>query len=138
MAYATVADLEARWRTLSSDERSRAGVLLGDAGVRLDVLCPSSVPPTEIELDARMIVSCDMVKRAMATPGGSDGVGVASSQAGAGPFQQTLQFSNPSGDLYLTKSDRALLGCGNQVAFTFPMVERLPVIEADPDFWDVG
>lgn len=137
MAYATVADLKARWRTLTSDEQSRAAVLLGDAAVRLDVLCPPSDAPTENELDARKIVSCEMVKRAMATPGGTDGVGVASSQSGAGPFQQTLQFSNPSGDLYVTKSDRALLGCGNQVAFTFPMVERLLPVETDPDFWDV-
>lgn len=137
MVYATVADLEDRWRTLNTAEAARADVLLGDAAVRLDVLCPPSDPPTEPELAARKIVSCEMVKRAMANPGGTDGVGIASSQSGAGPFQQTLQFSNPSGDLYVTKSDRALLGCGNQVAFTFPMVERLPAIETDPDFWDV-
>lgn len=135
MVYATVADLEDRWRTLTSDEQSRAEVLLGDAAVRLDVLCPPSVPPTVSELAARMIVSCEMVKRAMATPGGVAGIGVTSVQAGAGPFQETQQFSNPTGDLYLTKSDRALLGCGNQVAYTFPMVERLPVLEFDP--WDV-
>lgn len=135
MAYATVADLEDRWRTLTSDEQSRAEVLLGDAAVRLDVLCPPSVPPTAAELAARMIVSCEMVKRAMATPGGVAGIGVTSVQAGAGPFQEAQQFSNPTGDLYVTKADRALLGCGNQVAYTFPMVERLPVLEFDP--WDV-
>lgn len=136
MAYAEVTDLEDRWRSLSESEQTRAGVLLGDAAVRLDALCPPSDPPTVGELAARKIVSCEMVKRAMATPGGTDGVGVASSQSGAGPFQQTLQFSNPSGDLYLTKADRSLLGCGNQVAYTVPMVERLPPLE--PDFWDVG
>lgn len=135
MAYATVADLEDRWRTLTSDEQSRAGVLLGDAAVRLDVLCPPSAPPTAAELAARMIVSCEMVKRAMATPGGVAGIGVTSVQAGAGPFQETQQFANPTGDLYLTKADKSLLGCGSQVAYTFPMVERLPPLE--PDLWDV-
>lgn len=135
MAYAEVTDLEDRWRSLSESEKARAEVLLGDAAVRLDVLCPPSVPPTLSELEARKIVSCEMVKRSMATPGGIGGIGVTSIQSGAGPFQETQQFSNPSGDLYLTKADRSLLGCGNQVAFTFPMVERIPVVE--PDFWDV-
>lgn len=123
MAYAEVVDLEDRWRTLSSPDQERASVLLGDAAVRLDALCPPSTPPTQQELDARLIVSCEMVKRAMATPGGVDGIGVNSVQAGAGPFQQTQQFSNPTGDLYLTKADRALLGCGQQVAFTVPMTD---------------
>lgn len=132
MSYATVADLEDRWRTLTSDEQSRAEVLLGDAAVRLDVLCPPSVPPTGPELAARVIVSCEMVKRAMATPGGVSGIGVTSVQAGAGPFQETQQFANPTGDLYLTKADKSLLGCGGQVAYTFPMVERLPVLDFDP------
>jgi len=130
MRYAEVADLEDRWRPLSSSEKTRADVLLGDAGVRLDALCPPTNPPTLQELDARRIVSCEMVKRAMSTPGGLDGIGLASQQAGAGPFQETLQFSNPTGDLYVTKSDRDLLGCGKQVAFTQPMTDWAPV--ADP------
>lgn len=124
MPYADVIDLEARWRTLSDPERARAQVLLDDAAVRLDAACPASDPPTTQELSARLIVSCEMVKRAMATPGGIDGLGVTSLQSGAGPFQETQQFSNPTGDLYLTKGDRKLLGCGAQVAFTVPMVDR--------------
>lgn len=122
MVYATVDDLEARWRTLSAEERDRATVLLGDAGVRLDALCPPSDPPTDGEVAARLIVSCEMVKRAMAsTTAGLAGVGVTSIQQGAGPYQETLQFANPTGDLYLTKADRRLLGCGSQAAFTVPM-----------------
>ncbi|WP_345438430.1 Gp19/Gp15/Gp42 family protein [Microbacterium gilvum] len=120
--YATVADLEARWRTLTSDEQARAGVLLEDAAVRLDALCAPSVPPTSQELASRLIVSCEMVKRAMVTgSSGSGGLGVTSVQQGAGPYQETVQFSNPTGDLYLTKADKALLGCGKQTAFTVSM-----------------
>lgn len=123
--YATVEDLEARWRTLTADERDRAGVLLEDAAVRLDSACPPSDPPTAQELAARKIVSCEMVKRAMATSGGIGGVGVTSVQQGAGPYQETVQFSNPTGDLYLSKSDRKLLGCGAQEAFTVSMTTGL-------------
>lgn len=116
MVYATVSDLEARWRTLTPEEATRAEVLLDDAAVRLDVECPPSDPIDDE--GARKIVSCEMVKRALASPGG---IGVNSIQEGAGPFQQTMQFSNPSGDLYLTKADRRLLRCGRQVAFTVPL-----------------
>lgn len=130
--YAEVTDLEARWRTLSAVEKARAAVLLADAAARLDAECPPSDPITNAETSARMIVSCEMVKRAMANPGGLDGLGVTSIQSGAGPFQETQKFSNPTGDLYLTKGDRKLLGCGRQIAFTVPMVDREPVA---PDWW---
>ena len=122
MAYAEVEDLEARWRSLSTDEQGRAAVLLEDAAVRLDAACAPSDPPTAQELAARKIVSCEMVKRALAAGTAGAAVGVTSIQQGAGPYQETLQFANPTGDLYLTKSDRKLLGCGAQAAFTVSMV----------------
>lgn len=121
MAYATVADLESRWRTLSSDEKTRAAVLIDDAAVRLDAMCAPSEPITGQEAAARKIVSCEMVKRAMATPGGIDNIGVTQFSETTGPFTDQRTFANPTGDLYLTKADKALLGCGRQVAFTVPM-----------------
>lgn len=123
MVYAEVTDLEARWRPLTADESVRAAVLLEDAAVRLDAACPPSDPPTAQELAARKIVSCEMVKRSMAAGTGAGAVGVTSVQQGAGPYQETTQFANPTGDLYLTKGDRKLLGCGAQEAFTVPMVD---------------
>lgn len=121
MVYATVDDLAARWRPLTPEESERAAVLLDDAAVRLDAACPPSDSPTAQELSARKIVSCEMVKRAMAASGAAEGIGVTSVQMGAGPYQQTTQFANPTGDLYLTKGDRSLLGCGKSQAFTVPM-----------------
>ncbi len=121
MAYATVEDVEVRWRPLSPDEKARAGVLLEDAAVYLDAVCVPSDPPTDSELSARLVVSVGMVKRAMASGTGAGAVGVTSVQQGAGPYQETMQFANPTGDLYLTKGDRKLLGCGAQAAFTVSM-----------------
>lgn len=118
MAYATHEDLEARWRPLTQDEKNRADILLEDAAVRLDIECAPSDPITAQEAHARLIVSCEMVKRAMASPAG---VGVTSTQQGAGPYQETNQYANPTGDLYLTKADRKMLGCGRQQAFTVDM-----------------
>lgn len=63
-------------------------------------------------------VVCEMVKSAAASPGGE---GVSSVQQGAGPYQATQTFSNPVGDLYLTKKQKRLLGYGGQRAFTVSM-----------------
>lgn len=119
MSYATWQDVQARWRTLTADEQTLATTLLDDAAVELDGACPPSDPPTARELSVRKIVSVRMVKRAMVSPGG---VGVNSVQQGAGPYQETVQFSNPMGDLYLTKADRRLLGCGGQRAFMIDLL----------------
>ena len=119
--YAEVTDLEARWRPLTPDESVRAAVLLEDAAVRLDAACPPSDPPTVQELAARKIVSCEMIKRSMAAGVDAGAAGITSLQMGAGPYQETRQFANPTGDLYLAKGDKLLLGCGKSQAFTVPM-----------------
>lgn len=87
-------------------------------GVDERLVLPST-DPRWLDPDVAADVVCEMVKAASATPGG---VGVDSVQAGAGPFQQTFRYSNPSGDLYLSKKQKRLLGCGGQAAFTVSML----------------
>lgn len=108
MVYATVLDLETRFRPLSDEEKARAAALLEDAAVIIDAAA-SSAPD-----HAKKLVSCAMVKRAMAMPGGE---GVSSYQQGAGSYTESQQFANPTGDLYLTKSERKTLGASKQRAF---------------------
>ena len=67
-----------------------------------------------------------MLKRSVPVSGE---VGVTSLQEGAGPFQRTTQYANPSGDLYLTKAEKRQLGCGRQAAFE---VDLLPPVVAQP------
>src|SRR5690606_17280327 len=100
-------DVEARWRALAANEQALATTLLEDAAVELDGACPPSTPPTARELAVRKIVSVRMVKRAMMAAD-AGGVGVSSLQQSGGPYQQTQQFANPLGDLYLTKADKRL------------------------------
>lgn len=121
-AYATVEDLEKRLRrTIPGDQRVYAETAIEDASLEIDVACPLPEDPTEQDLQARLVVVCRMIKRAYAVP--DDAVGVGSVQQGAGPYQSTLTFSNPTGDLYLTKADRRLLGCESQRAF---MIDLTP------------
>lgn len=104
MAYATVSDVEARWRDLDQREEARAAVLLDDAAAMLDKLV--SVTGDAEQAAILKMVSCDMVIRAM----GATQAGLSQSSMTAGPYTQSWTYSNPSGDMYLTKTERKLLG----------------------------
>lgn len=121
-AYAGVDDLAARWRPLTDpDEIERAEILLEDASVQIRAEVPDLKARIESGdadlLSAAIRVECAMVKRAMTA--GDDGFGVTSTQETQGPFSRTFQYSNPMGDLYMTKAERRLLTNGGaQRAFT--------------------
>lgn len=124
-AYASVDDLTARWRPLTTDEEiDTATVLLEDASVQIRAEIPGLAARIEAgdtdALAAVVRVECAMVKRAMTA--GDGGFGVTSTQETHGPFSRTFQYSNPMGDLYLTKAERRLLGGGGQTAFTIDML----------------
>lgn len=108
MAYATCADVEARWRTLTADEQDKATVLLEDASVELSRLVRVDISDQQ-QAAALRIVCCNMVIRSMVAST-SDTYGVGELQATMGPFGQTAKFANPNGDLYVTKQERKLLG----------------------------
>ena len=108
MSYAEVSDLEARLgRTLDTAEKERAEVLLSDASVYLDAL----VSPSDVCVMAETlkIVCCNIVSRAMATTS-SDMFGVKQATISADIYSQTLSYQNPSGDFYMTKADKKMLG----------------------------
>lgn len=124
-AFATHAELAARWRPLSSDERERATVLIQDASDEIRQRFPdidarieaySDNPATGINPRLVARVCCAMVKRALT--GGVEFDGVSSYQEATGPFSESVTFQNPNGDLYLTKAERKLLGVSPRQAFT--------------------
>lgn len=108
MAYATIADVEARWRTLSADERTRAEALLSDASLMLAELADVDEDDDE-QAELLEVVCCNMVIRAMAATA-MDTFGVSQTSVTAGPYTQSYSYSNPSGDMYLTKFEKRLLG----------------------------
>lgn len=115
MAYATIADLESRWRELSTDEETRATALLDDAATIIDAL----VTVGDDKLEVAKIVSCDMVTRAMSASA-YDMYGVSNSSMTAGSYTQSWTYSNPSGDIYLTKLEKKLLGIGASYIGSIP------------------
>lgn len=108
MAYAEVSDIETRWRDLSTDEEARATALLDDASAMLAELVDIRDGDEE-QLELLKIVCCNMVIRAMSASE-YDAFGASQMSMTAGPYTQQFTYANPSGDMYLTKMEKRLLG----------------------------
>lgn len=108
MAYATPTDLEEIWRPLSDGEKGKAAALLGYAAAILDAELERCRVKAEGRADGLRYVSCQMVRRAMAS--GADVGDYTSISRTAGSFTEQIAPANPSGDMYLTSNERRLLG----------------------------
>ena len=120
MAYATVADVQARMtRDMSSDEQAVCSVMLDDAAVIIDAY------NSEASTDAKKIVSCRMVERMLGT--GSDmGIPMGATQGSVsalGYSQSWTVGSGTVGEMYLSKLDKKLLGVGNSIGSYSPTEE---------------
>ena len=121
MGFAEVSDIEARWRELSTAEESRANVLIDDASAMLAELVDIDVANTR-QLELLKIVCCSMVIRAMSATE-SDSYGASNMSMTAGPYTQSWTYSNPTGDMYLTRQEKRLLGIASSVIGTIrPMM----------------
>lgn len=133
-AFATPTDVVERWRPLTTEETARAEALLLDASqMILDEdtrgLLDDLMAPTQTLVS----IVCSMVIRAMAS-GVEAGPPVTQDGWNAGPFGQQRTYANPTGDLYLTKSERRRLGFSRQHAGAVDMwagayEEAGPVVE---------
>lgn len=113
--FATPDELAARWRPLFDGERETATTLLADASDLIMTQCPKWDKANEATLRR---IACQMVKRAMLA---MDRAGVSQSTQTAGSFSESMSYSNPDGDLYLTSAERKSLGKGVQTAFHIHM-----------------
>ena len=103
-AFAVVDDVAARWRELSESEQTRCMALLADASDLIRTTCPSWQAAGQ---DTLRRVCCAVVIRAMQS---GDMQGVTQTSQSAGPFTQSWSYSDPAGDLYLTKAEKRSLG----------------------------
>lgn len=120
MAYATVEDVEARMsRELSESEQTICSTMLDDAAVMIDSFNADAAN------DIKLIVSCRMVIRQLGD-GESVGVPIGATQgsmSGLGYSQSWTISSGSSGEIYLSKLDKQLLGCGNKIGSYSPVEE---------------
>lgn len=124
MAYATVSDVEARTeRSFTTDEESIITVLLDDAGVMIDAFAPNA------SADAKKIVSCRMVLRAVGEDGGVPLGATQGSMSALGYTQSwTIGNSGATGELYLGKLEKQLLGMGNKIGSHSPVEDMVVTV----------
>ncbi len=120
--YATVADVQARMsRAMSSGEQAICATLLDDAGVLIDAYANSA---TE---SAKKIVSCRVVIRALGS--GEDAtipIGATQGSMSALGYSQSWTISGGStGELYLSKEEKRLLGRGNLIGSHSPLEDMV-------------
>lgn len=126
MTYAQVSDVQERMtREMSQSEQAVCRTLLEDAAVLIDSF------NNEAREIAKMVVSCRMVIRALGD-GTNAGVPVGASQgsiAALGYSQSWTMGSGATGELYLSKTEKQLLGGGSKIGSYSPVQELVPETE---------
>lgn len=119
MAYATYTDVQARMtRTLSQAEQAVVTTLLSDAAVEIDKY------NADASTDAKLIVSCKMVIRAIGDGASDVPIGASQGSMSALGYSQSWTITNGSvGELYLTRKEQRLLGVGNRIGSYSPIEE---------------
>lgn len=120
MAYATVDDVQARiTRTLSADERALCSALIVDAAVLIDAY--NSAASEEI----KQYVTIRMAVRVLGD-GTESGYPLGATQgsiSGLGYSQSWTLSGGANGELYLNKTEKKLLGAGNNIGSYSPIQE---------------
>ena len=127
MNYATSTDVQDRMiRKMSNEELNVCGTLLEDAAVMIDAY--NSTAPN----DAKKLVSCKMVIRALGDSDASGGIPVGASQgsiSALGYSQSWTMGGGSAGELYLSKAEKKLLRVGNSIGSYSPVQECVPEVE---------
>lgn len=116
MAYASYEDILKRTGT-ESLKQDYIDALLEDAAVIIDAY--NSKASDEV----KKLVSCNMVIRAMGSNDGSNmPIGATQGSIAALGYSQSWTFGNgSSGELYLSKLDKKLLGTSNRIGIYSPL-----------------
>ena len=122
MAYATIRNVQDRMtRDMSTDEKALCNTLLDDAAVLIDAYNASATP------DAKLVVSCRMVIRAMGNDAGVPLGATEGSMSALGYTQSwTLGSSASVGELYIGRTEKKLLGACNSIGSYSPAEELVP------------
>lgn len=126
-AYAKVSDVQLRMgRPLSASEQERCQVLLEDAAAIIDAAASRAAG------EAKKVASCRMVIRALGD--GTDmgvPIGATRGSMSALGYSQSWTASGGTGELYLSKTDRQLLGAGNSIGAKSPLEALCVAREAE-------
>lgn len=127
MAYATVAQVAAGFRTLTADETTICSALLDEAAVVIDAY------NAEATTGIKQLVSCRMVRRAIGAGDAFIPMGATQGSMTAGPYSQSWTMSSGStGELYISKLEKKLLGV-NSLGASNPYLQAGLVAEVSEE-----
>jgi len=116
MSYATVQDVEARTgKTYSPSEQTVIEAQLADAGILIDSF------NEDASAESKLTVSCRMVIRTLNNDSSVPIGAMQGSMSGLGYSQSWTMGTGASGELYLSKQDKQLLGGGNSIGSYSPV-----------------
>lgn len=124
--YATVQDVAAGFRPLTASEETIASRLLVESAIIIDAYNALA------SADAKNIVSCRMVRRSIGSSGDVP-IGASQGSMSALGYSQswTMGATGSTGELYLNRMDKKLLGAGNAIGSYSPVQELVPQIVED-------
>lgn len=115
-AYATVEEVQAGFRTLTVDEVTVCTALIDEAAVIIDAYNAGA------DSDLKKVVTCRMVRRAIAASNASVPIGATQGTMTAGPYSQSWTVSGgSSGELYLGRTEKKLLGVSAAIGCSNPL-----------------
>lgn len=121
LRYATVEDVAEGFREIeeNSDEAQKCEALLGEAAVMIDAY------NADASADAKKLVSCHIVRRMLGDGESSYSVPLGSTQGSiaAGGYSQSWTYgsSGGAGEMYLTRTDKKILGVSNRIGTYSPL-----------------
>ena len=123
MAYATVADVQSRMtRALSQAEQTVCAVMLDDVAVIIDAYNKNATA------DAKKIVSCRVVERTLGD-GTETSIPMGATQGSVsalGYSQSWTIGAGATGEMYLNKLEKKLLGIGDSIGSYSPTEALIP------------
>lgn len=125
-AYATVQDVAAGFRPLTASEQTIASQLLIEAAIIIDAYNSLA------SADAKKVVSCRMVRRSIGSSGDVP-IGASQGSMSALGYSQswTMGATGSTGELFLNRMDKKLLGAGNAIGSYSPIQELVPQVLED-------
>lgn len=119
MAYATIEDVSARMsRSLSEAEEAVCINLLDDAAVIIDAYAPEAAEEIKKVVSVRMVMRASDAGGLMGVPAGA----TQGSMSGLGYSQSwTIGSGGGTGELYLGKTEKSLLGMENKIGSHSPL-----------------
>lgn len=117
MAYASVKDIEARLsRPLNEDEENICAAHLEDAAVIIDCFNENAAN------EKKRIVSCRMVIREIGDADNAMPIGATQGSVSALGYSQSWTLgAGSTGELYLSKLDKKILGVGDSIGSHSPL-----------------